>query len=292
MCGSLFKVKLIEFFRQYHSLFGCRGVWLAADARFQKRSTQVSVAVPGLRHPVWLRLRTSDMSTFRQVLMSSGYDYQLAHPPETIVDAGAHIGLASVYYANKYPDATIVSIEPERSNFEMLAKNVAAYPNVIPIQRALWKNTERLSLTNPGAGNWSFQTEVAASSEATLQPCGTALGITLDMVMQQYGFKKIDLLKMDIEGAEKEVFANAANWIDRVDAIAVELHEYLNPGCEAAFDAATAGFARCVRGETVFAERTTESGSKSFRSNGNSPSEWLHRNDPPTRCRIVQAIRS
>jgi len=58
--------------------------------------------------------------------------------PDVIVDAGANIGLASICFANKYANATIIAVEPEQSNFELLEENVAPYPNIVPVQAALW----------------------------------------------------------------------------------------------------------------------------------------------------------
>jgi FkbM family methyltransferase len=292
---GLLQVKLINFLRDQHSLFGGRGVWLGGLAALQRTNPQVSVAVKGISQPVWLRLRTSDTSCFRQVLIDSGYDHDFRHPIKTIVDAGAYIGLSSVFYANKYPEAKIVAIEPERSNYQMLKRNVAPYPNIIPLQRALWKNTKRLSLKNRGLGSWAFQTEVAESSIAVGASHGTTFGITLDMVMKQFGFEEIDLLKVDIEGSEKEVFDSAAGWIEKVRAIAIEFHDYLNPGGKAAFDAVTEDFAEvCTRGETVFAERM------SGLVRPSSPSDVMARDqlvcsNPATsrvRGRIVHTIQS
>ena len=61
-------------------------------------------------------------------------------------------GFASIYFANKYPGAKIIAIEPEQSNFELLKDNIAPYPNIIPIQAALWHKNEEINLIDPGLG--------------------------------------------------------------------------------------------------------------------------------------------
>src|SRR5437016_4311562 len=143
-------------FREYYSLFGGRGVWLAAQARFRRKCMEVAVVVPGVRHPVRVRLRTSDVSTFKQVLVRAGYDCDFGRAPRVVVDAGANIGLTSVFYANKYPQAKILAIEPAKSNFRLLEANTAPYPQIIPVQAALWKEAEQLNIIDAGLGNWGF----------------------------------------------------------------------------------------------------------------------------------------
>jgi FkbM family methyltransferase len=247
----------IESVRAYYSLFGCRGVWHAAQARWRQSHTEIAVAVPGIRFPVHLRLRSSDLATFRQVLATAGYDSDFARAPRTIIDAGANIGLTSVFYANRYPEAKILAIEPEESNFRLLKKNTAPYHTIIPLQGALWKNDQELEIVDSGAGEWGFQTKAATpSSPANGRNHGKIVGMTIEMLMQKHGLDGIDFLKMDIEGAEKEVFENAEGWIEKVNLIAAELHDGIAPGCTRAFENATRGFEKvCTRGETVFVAR-------------------------------------
>ena len=246
-----------KFIKGYYSLFGSRGVWLAAQARLQHTFPVVGIRVPGIEHPVHIRLRTSDISSFRQVLATPGYDCDFVRSPLTIVDAGANIGLTSLFYANKYPEAKILAIEPEASNYTLLKKNAAPYPKMIPVQRALWKSCEELSIIDSGLGDWGFQAIANAGSELVVnRGHAKSRGTTVDMLMKEYDIDYIDLLKVDIEGSEKEVFENADTWIDKVGAIAIELHDGLKPGCSRAFSHATREFETiCHRGETLFVAR-------------------------------------
>jgi hypothetical protein len=66
--------------------------------------------------------------------------------------------------------------------------------------------------------------------------------ITIDKIMNDFKIEEIDILKMDIEGAEKEVFNNSRRWIQKVNAIVVELHERFKFGCNRAFYSTTNGF--------------------------------------------------
>ncbi|MGQ0697729.1 MAG: FkbM family methyltransferase [Panacagrimonas sp.] len=183
-----------------------------------------------------------------KVLSGDEYAIELAREPRFIVDAGANVGLAAIYYANKYPGATIVSIEPVASNFALLQRNVAPYPNVLPLLNALWYEPATLEIVDPGWGDDAFRTTNYVAGTVEGNP---VQAITVDQIIERYaakaGVERIDVLKIDIEGAEKELFAaqdgaSARRWIDRVDVIAVELHDRFRPGCARAVYNATNGF--------------------------------------------------
>jgi hypothetical protein len=90
-----------------------------------------------LKHPLFLRLHTSDAATYRDTFTEQEYDFPLSFEPYSIVDVGANCGMTAVFYANRYPQARIIALEPEPSNFAALKKNVAQYPKITPMQGAL-----------------------------------------------------------------------------------------------------------------------------------------------------------
>jgi FkbM family methyltransferase len=253
----------IQEFRSYYSLFGIRGVFLLTTARVLSTQIKVRCSVPGLPHPVHLRLRTSDVAAFSEILLDAQYDWEFSANPKVIVDAGANIGLTAVFYANKYPHATIIAIEPEPSNFEMLKENTASYPNIIAERAALWNRNCDLDILDPGDGFWDFWGFRTSTPETSPIPArrGLVRGLTLDRLMKDNHINFIDLLKLDIEGAEKEVCESPVGWIDRVGALAVELHDRFKDGCTASVFAATKGFEhRWKRGETTFIARCQSPG--------------------------------
>lgn len=173
------------------------------------------------------------------------------------MDAGANIGLASIYFANQYPDTKIIAIEPEQSNFSVLQKNVVHYPNITPVQAALWHKNEKIYLFNPGLGKWTFMTKSKDEAKKNLKNiCHAVNGVTADKLINDYKLNKIDILKTDIEGAEKEVFSNTSAWIHKIDALIVELHERMKPGCKKSFYTGLNGFDQeWKRGENTFLMR-------------------------------------
>jgi FkbM family methyltransferase len=79
--------------------------------------------------------------------------FSLARPSSIIVDAGANVGMSAAYFSLHHPAATVVAIEPEPSNFEMLRKNAKLFPQIIPINAALWSHEGVVRPQNGGAGH-------------------------------------------------------------------------------------------------------------------------------------------
>jgi FkbM family methyltransferase len=244
-------MSLRQGFALYYDLFGAAGLFLAARSRLSGRKIEVAAQVPGVSHPVHLRVRTTDIGMCSEILVNRCYRHDLPATPKVIIDAGANIGLTSIYYANEYPNARIVAIEPEESNFRMLRKNIAPYPNVETINAALWGENRELDIFDPKEGHSSFQTQ-SGTTRGVVEP-NKVRGVTLDTLMAELAIEFVDLLKIDIEGAEVEVFADPILWIDRVGIIAIELHDWLRQGCDSRVNRATKDFnLRERNGETTY----------------------------------------
>jgi len=240
---------------RYVSYLGPRkGLTLAALEGISRESKEVSVAHRSLQRPVILRTRSSDFEAFVQVIADQEYNVAEMPTPQTIIDAGANVGLASLFFAEKFPKAKIFALEPEQTNFDQLCRNVKDFPNVICIKKALWTTSGTLQLFDPGMGKWSVRVDGHAKpGDAPLPQVGSAACVDIPGLMAEYGLTRIDLLKIDIEGAEKELFLAADGWIDKVDAIVIELHDRFKRGCSQAFYNATASFPYEVhKGELVF----------------------------------------
>jgi FkbM family methyltransferase len=238
--------------RSYYSLFGIPGVLLVSKSRLSHATIEVKFLAPGYEHPLFIRLRTSDASLLGEILLRLEYDFELSKSPGIIVDAGANIGFASIFYSGKYPASRIIAIEPESSNFTLLKKNTANYSNITPVHAALWSENEVVKVIDPGVGQWGFQT-YARGAVSSARHCAEVPGMTVDKLMSDLNLDHIDLLKVDIEGAEKEVFENSSSWIDKIGMIAIECHDRFKAGCSNAVRAATTAFEyEWSRGETTF----------------------------------------
>ncbi len=191
--------------------------------------------VRGVRHKIRLRKSRSDRIVFSHVFLEGHYDLDrimvLREDAKVIVDAGSNIGLVSVLYANRYPNALIISVEPESDNFELLKTNTSRYQRIIPLKAALWNENAILNISETGSGSMGYMVSTDRSSDRNRQTGG----ITIDQIMKDYGIQTIDILKIDIEGAEKEVFSsNHDSWLSRTRIIIIELHDEKKEGCSKA----------------------------------------------------------
>lgn len=246
---------IIERIRQNRHAYGYRGLLFAAKSRILPPLSKVKVNPPAFAKPVYMRTKSSDIPTYHQVFLGSEYDVDVAKVPGTIIDAGANVGFTSLFFAHKYPTARIFAIEPETSNFKLLKKNVAPYKNIIPIQAALWNLNTQIIISDPGSGKWGFQTRSPSenNSGATVE---RVAGKTLDSLMKEYAIDAVDILKVDIEGAERRVFEDASNWIDKIGVLMIELHDQIAPLCTETVLNATAHFEyEYTRNETFFLAR-------------------------------------
>jgi FkbM family methyltransferase len=235
---------------------GLRGLTAAVRGKITQSPVLVEMRRPELRAPFFLRVPSSDVPAFEQIFVNQEYAFQVTRAPKTIIDAGGNIGLASVYFANKYPDAKIIALEPEKSNFELLKRNTAAYANVTPVFGALWNENTKINLVDPNLGKWGFMTEAKETAGHYGNTLHEVPGMTVDFIMKQHKLRHVDILKIDIEGAEREVFADTSAWLSKVDTLIVELHERMKSGCNRAFYAGSAGFEHeWMQGENVYLTR-------------------------------------
>lgn len=152
-----------------------------------------------------------------------------------IVDAGGYIGTAALALAQIFPRAQIVTVEPSSDNFHILSENIRSATNIFPIKAALVASTRgHTALSNRGTGQWGY-TIVDNVCGPVLDEIEEVETITLEEIQAEFDDQPVGLLKLDIEGGEKELFEKAAPVLTEVYAIFVELHDRILPGCEAAF---------------------------------------------------------
>jgi FkbM family methyltransferase len=174
-----------------------------------------------------LRAFTGDLFVFFEVMSMGAYSIPEAILPpyqvHVIVDCGANIGLTSLWFAAHYPNARIYSVEPDAQNFELLCLNTNAEPRITAIRAAVVGRSRRSAQLTSGMEAWRYR--LVENCEGTEQNGeGTEVpAVTIEQILQEYKLTHIDLLKMDIEGAEGNVFRNGS-FLDRVKFIIVELH--------------------------------------------------------------------
>lgn len=224
-------MELITKLRRVRSLHHLMPLRYAVDAAFGiKAPRTLHARLRENGRPFDVRLGTTDLRVLEQVFARQEYSLPKSVHPHTIIDAGANIGCTTIFFANRYPDARIIAIEPDPSNFEMLERNCAGLPNVVPVAAAVWPRPTTLTFVTQNCGKWAVSMKERVDDGAPVR------GITIPQLIEEFELDRIDVLKMDIEGGEKEVFsASDLSWLDKVGMLAIELHDVLKPGCARAF---------------------------------------------------------
>lgn len=147
------------------------------------------------------------------------------HP--IIVDAGANIGLFSRLILKKCPNARIYAIEPEESNYQLLKYNMRNYSAKI-LRGGVWPHDCMLKVISRDTGNWGFIVKEVHSGDSS---CINA--ISINSLMKKYNLERIDVLKMDVEGSEYEIFNSLdLDWLDVCQAIVIETHDHIVKGSD------------------------------------------------------------
>lgn len=189
-----------------------------------ERKKLIELRVRGYRYPIKLRARTSDFAVFVQVIIDEQYSVRMDAPVEYIVDAGANIGLASLYFLERFPKARVLSIEPDPRNFEMCKENLSRHSHRVSLVEAavcgedgfvtLSRNTYR------DGREWATQVLQVVENSEDVVPSKTVNGL-----IDEFEFPRIDILKMDIEGSELGVFRDGdTRFLERTACCAVECH--------------------------------------------------------------------
>lgn len=212
--------------KSHFQKLGEGGVDFLNAQRASNDGQEFSFNLEGYKNAFHLRKATSDVTTFYQCIFHAEYDIELPLDPKVIVDLGANIGLTSAFFKSQYPEAMIVAVEPEQSNFELLEKNLSGLSNVNTVKAGVWKRDAHLRIVDNNQGHYGFTVEeVANESEDSIE------AISIESIMTKYKIDFIDVLKVDIEGSEKEVFEqNTKSWLSKVGVLIVETHDRMKPG--------------------------------------------------------------
>jgi len=173
---------------------------------------------------VFYRLGTADPFVLYQVLLRRGKKAEYYVPPilrpKIILDIGSNIGASIIYFHRQFPDANIFGFEPHPDTFRILQENVGHLRGVTIFNYGLGATDQRIAISadkvNFGAfstgGRFKDRGHPAATVECEVR--------RLDDVLREIGIAQVDLIKIDCEGAEADVFStlpdeilNDCQWI-------------------------------------------------------------------------------
>lgn len=202
-----------------------------------------------------LRWHSSDFLVFNQVFIKEEYKpltgLKIKNP--VVVDAGANIGCTSIYLSAFYPDAKFIAIEPDKTNFESAKKNFAL--NKIEdahfFEVALWHNNSEVFLSDNFRDRRDWSITVSENGDRSV------IASTLLSLVKKSKVEQVDILKIDIEGAEETIFEKDTTLTDilrSTKAIAIEIHE-TNSTIKNKLE--VIGFQPFTEGETLFTIQAT-----------------------------------
>lgn len=184
---------------------------------------------------IHLRPHTSDGAVFREVWLDERYDVACPVEPTTILDLGAHIGLTSRWFSERYPDADIISVEPHPDSAALCVANA---PRAVVHNCAIAGTDGEAELWLPqGGSKYSCATieDTDPSFVRNEEQVGRVTTRTIDSILDG---RVAEIVKMDIEGSERAVFEAGGAWLDGVRLLLIETHDRFVPGCTDAVKAA------------------------------------------------------
>ncbi len=189
-----------------------------------------------IKYPLMLRQTHSDLWGYIEVFRHGAYDLPVDLTKKingkAIVDLGAYNGTSAVYFANKYPKSEIIAVEPNPKNYSLLCKNTAPYGKHIKTINSAVSPTDHSIIKQPLSSNKRTFGLKSNNMLNTYLPShekssNNLSAVTPDRIVKLLSSKVIGLLKVDIEGAEKQLFESKE--IDKLlritDILLIETHD-------------------------------------------------------------------
>ena len=203
-------------------------------ARLAGRSEcQVRIAGAG---SVAVRPSQPDLASFRRIFAESEYevpvpaareavrarygDILAAGSTPAIVDAGAYVGAASLWFAKAFPKAHVVAVEPDPASFALLRRNLDLAARTSAIEAAVGATPGHARIV-PAGDSWATQVD---RSDAGVRV------VTMNDAFRTVPGGEPFLAKINIEGFEADVFSDNLEWLDRIAVLFIEPHDWLLPG--------------------------------------------------------------
>ncbi|MDO8477676.1 MAG: FkbM family methyltransferase [Candidatus Rokubacteria bacterium] len=161
-------------------------------------------------------------ASYHEIFEREIYAFRPASDAPLIIDGGANVGVSVLYFKKHYPKSRIVAFEADPTVFSVLEANLhkAGHGDVQLINKALWKEDTVLEFCIEGADAGRIPREDDRRQPKKIRVPTVRL--------RQYLTDPVDLLKLDIEGAETEVLLDCADLLKNVSSLFVEYHSFLH----------------------------------------------------------------
>lgn len=160
---------------------------------------------------------------YREIFEKRIYDFSSDSQTPYIVDGGANIGLATIFFKSLYPKATIVAFEPDSEISAILRENIelSRLTSISVIEKGLWSSSGTVSFSSDGADGGRITGNETDSSPSQ----GTQIPTVR---LRDYLNRTVDFLKLDIEGSEGVVLEDCKDELKNVQHLFVEFHSFIN----------------------------------------------------------------
>ncbi|POY39112.1 FkbM family methyltransferase [Solitalea longa] len=184
-------------------------VKLKLAPRYKKINIQFS------KKPIEVTDGASFIACYQEIFIDKIYEFKAHSSNPFIIDCGANVGLSILYFKKIYPEARIIAFEPDPNIYQVMKNNIDAFgcQNVDARQEAIWNEHSTIY----------FESDGGTSGHIGEQRNGTVpiKSFRLKDLLQD---QKVDLLKIDIEGAEYEVLVDCKDVLQNADKLFVEYH--------------------------------------------------------------------
>jgi FkbM family methyltransferase len=205
-----------------------RGLILRQGGQRAPRVGVVPLRLKGaIAGKVWLREPGTDCWTFTEVAIRQIYKRVTERILDCryVLDLGGNIGLTSLFFAARFPKCQIAIVEPDKGNYELLQRNLAgllACGRCQSFHGAAWSENVPVVVSAPPEGTGFDAIQVSSASPG--REAVFVQGYTISSLLELAHFPHVDILKIDVEGAEVELFRGDLAWLSKVNAITIEFH--------------------------------------------------------------------
>ncbi|MBZ0181892.1 MAG: FkbM family methyltransferase [Melioribacteraceae bacterium] len=181
----------------------------------QKRYEQKTIKFR--KYKITIADSRSFIAQYRDIFVEEDYKFLCNSPNPIIIDAGSNIGISILYFVENYKSSKIIGFEADNKIFEILKSNIEQnrINKVELINKAVWIHNEGVYFSSEGADGSAIVSDKNSSNVASIKLSSFLMT-----------FSKIDLLKIDIEGAEIDVIKDCENSLLMVDNLFIEYHSF------------------------------------------------------------------
>lgn len=161
------------------------------------------------------RCNRGDIQSIREIWLDEGYRLPFDMKPKVIIDLGANIGLTTLYLENLYKCETMIAVEPVKENLDLIRLNFEQNKLDAKIIQAVVASKEGIA----------YFSETEESNLGQISDSGKKVSaVTMSSLLDMTPNGRADLVKIDIEGGEQDIFTNNVEWLNNVGAIIMEFH--------------------------------------------------------------------